>query len=76
MEPWLYEKLKANNLTQKKLAEQIGISQYTLSRKFLGKNPFLYDEVAQICEILKIDNPIPYFPKGSVRKPIISKKQQ
>lgn len=63
MEPWLYEKLKANQLTQKKLAEQIGISKYTLNKKFGGKLPFLYSEVAQICEILKIDNPIPYFPK-------------
>ena len=63
MEPWLYEKLKANQLTQKKLAEQIGIDKGTLNKKFGGKLPFLYSEVIQICEILKIDNPIPYFPK-------------
>ena len=58
-----YKEMTKELLTAAKLAEQIGISQYTLSRKFLGKNPFLYDEVVQICEMLKIDNPIPYFPK-------------
>lgn len=63
MEVWLYEKLKDNQLTQKKLAEKIGISQCTLSKKFLGKLPFLYSEVVAICEILKIDNPLPYFPR-------------
>jgi|GEM_PF-2751554 len=63
MEPWLYEKLHSQKLTQAKLAEMIGIDKGTLNKKFGGKLPFLYSEVVRICEILRIDNPIPYFPK-------------
>jgi len=47
----------------RRLAEMIGIDKGTLNKKFGGKLPFLYSEVVRICEILRIDNPIPYFPK-------------
>lgn len=63
METWLYDRLKENGLTQSKLAEIVGINKGTLNKKFSGKLPFYYSEVAAICEILKIDNPLPFFPK-------------
>lgn len=63
MENWLYEKLKEKKLTQKQLAEMIGIVPTTLSKKFHGELPFIYDEVVRMCEILEISNPLPYFPK-------------
>lgn len=63
MEVWLYDKLKKKGLSQATLAEKIGIDKVTLNRKFQGKSPFMYTEVADICEILDIDNPLPFFPK-------------
>ena len=63
METWLYDRLKKKGLSQAKLAEMIGINKTTLNKKFCGKLPFLYREVADICEILEIENPLPYFPK-------------
>ena len=62
METWLYEKLKSKGLSQAKVAEKIGIDRGTLNKKFCGKLPFLYKEVVDICEVLDIDNPLPYFP--------------
>ena len=63
MEVWLYEKLNEKKISQTKLAERTGITKSSLRRKFLGKTPFTYDEVCGICEILDIDNPLPYFPR-------------
>lgn len=63
METWLYNSLQKKKLSQAKLAEMIGIDKSTLNKKFCGKLPFLYREVADICEILEIENPLPYFPK-------------
>ncbi len=63
MEVWLYDKLKKKGLSQAALAAKIGMNKITLNRKFQGKLPFMYTEVADICEALDIDNPLPYFPK-------------
>ena len=63
METWLYSKLKEKGTTQKELARMVGILPSTLSKKFHGELPFLYSEVVRICEILEIDNPLPYFPQ-------------
>ncbi len=63
MEPWLYSKLKENNMKQRNLAELLKIEEGTLSKKFNGVLPFTYSEVVIICEALHIDNPLPYFPK-------------
>lgn len=63
MEPWLFAKLKENNMKQRQLAELLEIEEGTLSKKFNGVLPFTYSEVVLICEVLHIDNPLPYFPK-------------
>lgn len=63
METWLYDRLQKKGLSQAKLAEMIGIDKTTLNKKFNGKLPFYYTEVADICAILEIDNPLPYFPQ-------------
>lgn len=61
MEVWLYAKLKEKKISQKHLAEQIGISEKGLSNKFNGRAPFLYEEVIKICDVLGIENPREYF---------------
>lgn len=57
----LFEKLKEKRMNQKKLAEAIGMPYTVLNRKLNGRLPLLYREVIAICEVLGIDNPIPYF---------------
>lgn len=42
--------------TQKKLAQELGISEQTLTRK-LKKRVFGTDEASKIVELLSIDNP-------------------
>ncbi len=41
-------------MTQEKLAERIGISANTLSKRMLGSSPFNTDEIDMICEVLNI----------------------
>lgn len=54
-------KLKAiiveNGLNQGKVAEKMGISKNSLSRKMQGKGDFTLSEARSLCSILKIDNP-------------------
>jgi transcriptional regulator with XRE-family HTH domain len=57
----LFEKLKEKRMNQKKLAEAIGMSYTVLNRKLNGRLPLLYSEAIEICKVLGVDNPIPYF---------------
>ena len=43
--------------TQEKLAEAVGISTNSMSRKLLGERQFRLGEVVKICEVLEIDDP-------------------
>lgn len=45
-------------ITQKVLAEHLGIHHQTINDKMRGIRPFTFDEVVKICEILSIENPI------------------
>lgn len=45
-------------ITQKMLAEHLGIHHQTINDKMRGIRPFTFDEVVKICEILSIENPI------------------
>lgn len=47
-----------NGITQKMLAEHLGIHHQTISDKICGIRPFTWDEIVKICEILGIENPI------------------
>ena len=42
------------DITQKKLAEQIGISSATMSNRMRGKSCFDSDEIDKICAVLGI----------------------
>ena len=45
-------------ITQKMLAEHLGIHHQTINDKICGIRPFTWDEVVKISEILGIENPI------------------
>ena len=45
-------------ITHTALAKELGLTKYGMSKKMCGKNPFTWDEVCVVCEILGIDNPI------------------
>lgn len=50
-------------ITQKELAEKIGINMSTLSAKINGKRQFTVEEVFKIFEVLEVDNYEGYFFK-------------
>lgn len=50
-------KIVEKGLTQACLAERIGISKNSMSRKLLGKRDFKLFEVSKICNVLDINNP-------------------
>lgn len=50
-------KIKEYGLNQNSVAEKIGISANSLSRKLCGKQDFTLTEVVALCEVLKIENP-------------------
>ena len=52
----LRAKIKEKGLTQEKVAEIIGISENSLSRKLNGKKHFRLGEVILLCKALQIDN--------------------
>lgn len=52
--------LAKNGLTNKQLAEAIGVSESTLYRK-IKNNSFGINEVKAIASVLHIKNPIPIF---------------
>ena len=45
-------------ITQKMLAEHLGICHYAMSKKMRCITSFTWDEVVKISEILGIENPI------------------
>ena len=55
-----YMKLRARftelGLTQAEVAEKIGISANSLSRKLNGRQDFKLSEVRSLCNVLGIDN--------------------
>ncbi|WP_343118135.1 helix-turn-helix domain-containing protein [Romboutsia sp. MSSM.1001216sp_RTP31141st1_F12_RTP31141_220114] len=55
--------MKAEGYTQKKLAEELGISSKTLSTK-LKKGVFGSDEIEKMIIILNIKNPMEIFLKN------------
>lgn len=54
-------KIVEAGLTQGKLAEMVGMSMNSMSRKLSGKRDFKLEEVQSICAALNIDDPAPYF---------------
>lgn len=58
-------KLKAllydRKITQKQIAEHIGVTQHTFSDKMRGITEFTFTEVYMICELLGIENPMDVF---------------
>lgn len=50
-------KMTEKGYTQEKLAEAVGISTNSISRKLLGERQFRLGEVVKICEVLDIDDP-------------------
>lgn len=44
-------------MTQGDVAQIIGISANSFSRKLLGKRDFLLSEVIALCSVLNLDNP-------------------
>ena len=47
--------LSKNNMSQRELAEKLGISKNSLSLKVTGKCRLYTDEATKMCEILHID---------------------
>lgn len=47
-----------HGITQRMLAERLGLHHYTVSEKIRCVTSFTWDEVVKICEIFGIDNPI------------------
>ncbi len=50
-------KMAEKNVTQAELAEAIGISANSMSRKLLGKRTFTLSEAVAISNYLEIDKP-------------------
>lgn len=57
----LKAKMVENDITQNKLAKDIGISANSLSRKLNGSREFKLSEICSICEVLSIEDPIAIF---------------
>lgn len=51
----LLGRLKEKGMTQKELAEVIGISEGQMSQKIQGNFPFKQSEIGSICDVLCID---------------------
>jgi transcriptional regulator with XRE-family HTH domain len=59
-------KMAERRYTQARLAQEIGISAQSLSRKLTGKREFRLNEVLAICRCLNIDDPANIFlPQSS-----------
>lgn len=50
-------KIVERGMTQGEVAEIIGISANSLSRKLLGKRDFLLSEVIALCSVLELEDP-------------------
>lgn len=46
--------LEAKGITQRQLADMIGISQHSLSEKMRGMRDFTWSEISAICGILDV----------------------
>lgn len=53
----LYEK----GVTQRKLAEKLGMTEKTFGYKLKGKREFTLSEIWKICTVLEISNPFDVF---------------
>ena len=47
--------MKEKGITQEKLAEMIGVSGVTMSKKLNGKSEWTQVEINKVCEILELD---------------------
>lgn len=47
-------KMAEASLSQRKVAEMLGMSQNTLSSRINGKTPFDAEEISKLCDILAI----------------------
>lgn len=56
-------KMAEKGFTQAQVANKIGISTNSLSRKILGKREFTLSEVIRLCNVLEIDEPKTIFFK-------------
>lgn len=54
----LRKRIRDQNRTEMSIAEELGITRWTMSRKLNGYEDFTWSEVLQMCEILGIGNPI------------------
>lgn len=54
-------KIVERGMTQGEVAEIIGISANSLSRKLLGKRDFLLSEVIALCSVLELEDPGEFF---------------
>ena len=50
-------RMKEMGFNQGEVAEKIGMSQNSLSRKLCGKRDFSLSEMICLCEVLNIKNP-------------------
>lgn len=48
-------------ITQRVMAIKLNITEKSMCNKIGGKQPFTWDEIKSICEMLKIDNPFNVF---------------
>mgnify|MGYP000008417051 CR=1 FL=1 len=58
-------KIVLEGMTQRTLAEKIGMTPNSLSRKLQRKRAFTLPEVCAICDVLHIIDPVPYFFDGN-----------
>lgn len=65
---WINDLLKKNGITQKELANRVGLSPTVLSNKLRCKREFLYSEVVHICIELGITNPLPLFQTKKIER--------
>lgn len=59
-------KMAEKGMTQAQLAQKIGISENSLSRKLLGKREFRLSEAVDICIALDIEDPAGIFFEDAV----------
>lgn len=64
----LKAKITERGLTQSQVANMIGISGNSLSRKIRGLRDFRLREVQQLCDCLNIDNPGEIFFNHNIPK--------
>lgn len=61
MQTKLWMLLKERGFSQKALAEELGISEKTLSLKLRGQGDFWWGEVAALSAFFGIENPLDVF---------------